>query len=212
MEYAAIVGSGLASATAAAGTGLSSLASSVTTGTLMQGGLTAVSALSSIAGGARQREQGAVSGMFHSMAAENARSEATAGALGEEFNARSEVLAGANAAVALKENLLRTVGGQRVAFAASGVDPFSGTAATLEDTMRTRVGQDADTIGRNAEVARLSRLIRASQLRQQGIYAGLREDVAGSQAIAAGVNAESSGWMRALGDVFKFGADVKNRK
>lgn len=174
--------------------GLSSLGSG---GSWLQGGATAVSALASIAGGK------AAAGM-HGWAAANARTEAEMTARGEELNAEQEYIAGANAAVGLREQLNRTIGGQRVAFAASGVDAFSGTPATLERIATERTEGDLEMLRSQTEINALQRQIKASQARQRGIYTGFRED-------AAGAASSSSGWMQAIATGFKGAADIARR-
>ncbi len=192
MEAAfAAIGSAFTGATATVGAGLSSLGSAVGL-TGLQGVTTAASALSSIGSGLIAKQQGRHSAGMHRWAADNASKEAAFSAAGEEMNAQAEYLAGADAAIRLREDLHRTIGGQRVAFAASGVDPLSGTPAKLEDLADARTADELEQIRSQTEVNRLSRRIKASQMRLQGIYQGVRET-------AAADSAETGGSMKMLG-------------
>lgn len=197
MEGAVAAGTAAtAGASAAGAAGLSALGS-LSTASYLQAGGTAVSALASIAGGRAAKD-------MHGWAASNARTEAAMSARGEELNAEQEYIAGANAAVGLREQLNRTIGGQRVAFAASGVDAFSGSPASLEKVATERTAGDLELLRGQTEINALQRQIKASQLRQRGIYTGFKED-------AAGDAASSSGWMQAIATGFKGASDIAKR-
>lgn len=165
--------------------------------TALQGGGSALSALMAIGAGRVQHD-------MHSWAAGNVRTEAALSARGEELNAEAEYLAGANAAVNLRENLNRTIGGQRVAFAASGVDAFSGSPASLEKIATDRTAGDLDLLRSQTEINALQRQIKASQIRQRGVYGAFKEE-------SAGIAAEASGWMQALSSATNFAGAVAKR-
>jgi hypothetical protein len=158
------------------------------------------------AAGASRRNAG-----LHSWAASNARSEAVFSSQQEDANANAEVIAGAQAALDLRETLQRTIGQQRVAFAASGVDPLSGTPAHREDAMEQRTGEDLELTRSQTEINRLQRIIRASQIRMQGIYQGFRSDAAATEAEAAASSRMTSALADAAGSVFKYKADEARR-
>ncbi len=155
---------GIGALGSAAATGLTAAGSSMSLGTLLQGGVSALSMLQSF-GGADATE--ASSGL---VSAEGGLREALTGlegarygveAAGMSLDAELTMLDAQRTALALRRDLGKQIGEQRVAFAASGVDPTSGTAQLLSDELRANVNKDIATVRSDAALARKTKLIAA---------------------------------------------------
>ncbi len=209
---AAMAGLGaLSTAGAGVSSGLSSLSSFAGGAGGMQGGLSLTSIIGSLAGGFASYDQAQSQKELHAFSAHNTRAEAGLSAAAEEMNATQEYLSGASAAVDLRNRLAKTIGGQRVAFAASGVDPTSGSAAKIQDVTEARAGQDLEALKSQTEVNRLQRLIAASAARRQGIVGGATEDIKVDQAGKSGDAKFAAAGFDALGTVFKAGVNMDKR-
>lgn len=163
---AAVAGAG-ALGTAAA-TGIGAIGSSASLGTLLQGGVSALSMLQSF-GGAETTEASAglveaEGGLREALTGlEGARYGVEAGVM--DLDAELTMLDAERTALALRRDLGKQIGAQRVAFAASGVDPTSGTAALLSDELRKNVNKDIATVRSDAGVARKTKRIAADMTR-----------------------------------------------
>lgn len=190
---------------------LGSVASSSSVLTALQGGATAASIIGSMSSSQAAVGNATRNAGIYQFAASNALAEGQTSAAAEETNARQEYIAGASAAASLRENLIRTIGSQRVAFAASGVDPTSGSARTLEDAAAVRTSQDLETLAQNTELAALQRQIKASQIRQRAGYQAFASEGQAMNALSQGEAAATKGAIESLGSLFKFGVDVAKR-
>lgn len=110
-----------------------------------------------------------------------------------EFASRDEFIAGRETTAALKQELVRTLGNQAVAFAAGGVDLGSVSVGTAKR-------QAIDDAERELSVASNQALSRSMQRRRAAANARARGRSAIFQSVVDG-----------LGKVAEFGMDVKNR-
>jgi hypothetical protein len=231
-----------------AGAGLSSLATSSTMATVLEGGLTAASAMSQFAAGGRQRAlanqtaaaQVANAGAMAARAEQNAalkffaadeiEAEAALAFRDYEFTASQEYLAGKSQVISQQEDLARTLSRNAVAYAASGVDATSGTAARRAEAAEARAASDREILESNATIRQLDSLLKgmavvrtagsqAFQQREQGI--AMQQDAettrrqAGLQANitrARGANQAMAANIKGLSTLGQFGVDVLRRK
>lgn len=187
----------------------SSMSSSA--GSLLQGGATALSALSSITAGRMARNSGDTSAAFSFYAADFARQEGELAYRSAELDASSEEIAGRARSNALREDLVQTIGAQQVAYAASG-GGLSGTAARMQDQTARRAAQDIAIEKSNTEIARLQSLIRGSTTRRQARLEATTLETEGRAARARGRNAEKAGYLAAGEKMLGYAADVLRRK
>lgn len=180
--------------------------------TSMQGGATAFSVLSSITAGRVARRQGDVAKSMNFYAADFARGEGEIAYRQAELDARQETIVGRARAAQLEEQLLHTLSGQRVAFAAAGGDPFAGTAARIGEQTARRGEQDLALERSNTEIARLQALIRGSTARRSANMDALTLEAEGRNAAAKGANQERLSWMAAGEKYFDYQASVARRK
>lgn len=155
---------GIGALGSAAATGLTAAGSSMSLGTLLQGGVSALSMMQSMgAADATDASAGLV-------AADGGLRQALTGlegarygveAAGMSLDAELTMLDAQRTALALRRDLGKQIGEQRVAFAASGVDPTSGTAQLLSDELRANVNKDIATVRSDAALARKTKLIAA---------------------------------------------------
>jgi hypothetical protein len=229
----------------AAGAGLSSLATKSTMSTVLEGGLTAASAMSQFAAGGRQRAlanqtAAANAGAMAARAEQNAQlkffaadeieAEAALAFRDHEFTASQEYLAGKSQVISQQEDLARTLSRNAVAYAATGVDATSGTAARRAEAAEARAASDREILESNASIRQLDSLLKgmavvrtassqAFQQREQGITmqqdaATIRQQ-AGLQAQitrAKGANQALAANIKGLSTLGQFGVDVLRRK
>ena len=195
-----------------AGAGLSSLATGSTALTVLQGGMTAASALSSIRSGNAKADQllsagqnqkvaaiaqaGALqdSAGYKFFAADFTRDQAELSARSADLEASQEYIAGRAAVTGLREDLARKVGSTRVGFAAAGVDPTSGTAARRADYQEQRGAEDIAMAQDNSRILQQQAVIKAGQIRAQGGFSAFAAETEARQALA------QAGNVTALGD------------
>lgn len=177
-----------------------------------QGGATALSVLSSItAGRVARREADAAAGMSF-FAADFARDEGRFAEAQAGLDARQEEIAGRARAAELQEQLAQTIGGQRVAFAASGVDPSRGTAARIQEQTDRR-GQDDLAIQRsNTEIARLQAKMRGSTARRQAEMEARTLEAEGDAKRRSGRAAEISSYLDAGQTYARYRMSTAQRK
>lgn len=233
---------------AAAGSGLSSLATSSTALTVLQGGLSATSALMKMRSGGAEASAGiATAGQIRADAeAQASRAEAQAGmkffaadqvmaeaglsARSAEIESSLEYTAGKQRVAALQEDLGRTLSRNTVAYAASGVDAFSGTPARRAEHMQRQAERDMATEEGNAKIAALSSLLKASAITRQAAGQSFALETEGNQmladagvtrargagqaalAIRKGANAATSGRIQGLSQLAMTAADILKRK
>lgn len=162
-------------------------------------------------------------------AAETTRAEADITARDYELQAEQDYIDGQAAATDAMKKYIRTVGQQRVAWAASGVDVSSGTAARMQDATEAEGRDNVATEERSARIKQLGDERKAMATRRQASYTarqyedeakGIQEDAAyeadsyrrkaGSYRRAA-KSQSLSGYLAAAGTGAKYVADVANR-
>jgi hypothetical protein len=143
-----------AAGTAAAGAGAAAGGSSLLA-TIVQGGLTAFSAASALAGGVAAKSEAKIE-------------EISAGAA-----ASREKIAAEDEAVRINRAMAEAVGSQAVAYAAAGIDLSSGTPAMAKQEARRRANEDFTTnrSNRNYRVAQWNQRAMAARRRGQAAYA-----------------------------------------
>lgn len=156
------------SAAAGLGTAAAGLGSAASMGTLLQGGVSMMSMLQSM-GGADATEAGIPllemqGGLQTAMAGLEA---ARYGVEAEGINLDAELtrLDAERAALTLRRDLGKQIGAQRVAFAASGVDPTSGTAMQLSSELKSNVDKDIQAVRGDAAIAARTKKIAAEMTR-----------------------------------------------
>lgn len=194
--------------------GLSSMFSgmSSSSGTALQGGATALSMLSEITAGRVARQDGNVAASMSFYAADFARKEGALASRQADLEASQEEINGRIRATQITEDLVQTIGGQRVAFAASGSSPTSGTAARIQEQTARRAAEDREIERSSAEIARLQALIRGSTARRQAGLEAAGITAEGYAAKARGANAEAASYLGAGQQALKYGMDVAKRK
>lgn len=133
-----------------------SLGSMATMETLVQGGTTALSLLSSMNGAGAISGGAATLGLTAPLQEALGQLEASRAMVDAEGIRLDTQLAGLDAertVLGLRRDLLRKTGEARVAFAASGVDIASGTAALIPAELAKAVGQDINNIRFNQGLA-----------------------------------------------------------
>lgn len=172
---AGAAGAATTAASAAASTGLSSLFSASTLGSILSGGATILSATAALSAAKTQQQS-----------FENA-------ALDTLDEIPNEEIKGMERRSTIRDELLKTIGEQHVAYAASGLDLSFGTPAVAQD-QADEEAQKALSLDQGTEdynVARLKR--RAALYRMQGI------------------EAKRGGLAKATGLVIGGAADILNR-
>lgn len=202
--FASMVAGGLSSAFGAGATAAGA--------TALQGGSTALSILSQVTAGRLTRNQANSSAQMSYYAADFAREEGRIASRQAEIDARQETIAGRAEAARLQEELVQTLGGQRVAFAASGSDPFSGTAARVADQTTRRGEEDIKMQRSNTEIARLQALIRGSTAQRSAGMEAMTLEAEGKNASAKGSNALIGSLIGAGEKWLNYKASVANRK
>lgn len=224
-----------------------SFLSSLSTYTVAQGAATAASGIASIFQGrsqARQsREQAAEyeraaaqtearagsQAQWKYYAAEVTRSEGELSARDAELQAEQAYIDGQRTVADTMKRYNQVVGQQRVAFAASGVDVTSGTAARIQEATEAEGREVVASEERSARIRQLGAERQAIQTRRQASYtAAAYEDEARATLENAAFEADSlrrrsgtarrnagmqtlSGYLAAAGTGAKFVADVANR-
>lgn len=204
MAFASMVSGGLSSAFGAGATAAGA--------TALQGGSTALSILSQVTAGRMARNQGNSSAQMSYYAADFAREEGRIASRQAEIDARQETIAGRAEAARLEEELVQTLSGQRVAFAASGGDPFSGTAARVAEQTTRRGEEDIKMQRSNTEIARLQALIRGSTAQRNASMEAMSLEAEGNNASARGSNALFGSIIGAGEKWLGYKASVANRK
>jgi hypothetical protein len=196
-----------------AGGGLSSMFSGGSgMGTMMQGGASALSALSSITAGRVARNEGEQAARMSFYAADFARDEGRAAQRSARLDARQEEIAGRATATALQEDLVQTLGAQRVAFAASGGDVSSGTAGRLQEQAAKRAADDIALEKSNTRIRTAQALIRGSTAKRQADLEAMTLEAEAGAYSRKGKNAQTAGYLEAASTAFKFGASAFKRK
>lgn len=162
------IGSAAAAGVGAVGSAAAGLGSAASMGTLLQGGVSMMSMLQSM-GGADATEAGIPllemqGGLQTAMAGLEA---ARYGVEAEGINLDAELtrLDAERAALTLRRDLGKQIGAQRVAFAASGVDPTSGTAMQLSSELKSNVDKDIQAVRGDAAIAARTKKIAAEMTR-----------------------------------------------
>jgi hypothetical protein len=193
--------------------GLSSVfGASAASATAMQGGATAFSVLSQITSGRMARNSGDQAASMSYYAADFARGEGEIASRQAAIDARQETIAGRARASQLEEDLVHTLSGQRVAYAAAGGDPFSGTAARIAEQTDRRGQEDIKLERSNTELARVQALIRGSTAKRSSEIAAMTQEANGRTSAARGANQELISLMGAGERVFNYKASVAQRK
>ena len=162
------LGTAAAAGAGAVGSAAAGIGSMASMGTLLQGGMSMMSMLQSM-GGADATEAGIPllemqGGLQQAMAGLEA---ARYGVEAEGINLDAELtrLDAERSALTLRRDLGKQIGAQRVAFAASGVDPTSGTAMQLSKELSANVGADIKTLRGDAAIAARTKKIAAEMTR-----------------------------------------------
>jgi hypothetical protein len=167
--------------------------------------------LSTLSAGKASKADADISAMFSRFAAQQSKAEAGIAANGARIEATQEYLIGQSRVLELKRRLFDDLGANSVAYAASGVDPTSGSAATRADALQRVAGQDIRLEEANAEIKRAQALLKASAIRRGNNTEtfGLNMQAANSE--ARGQAALDAAGFEALGTGLQFGADVLKR-
>lgn len=194
--------------------GLSSYFSGMGSGsaTSMQGGATALSVLSELTAGRVARNEADDSAGMSFYSAGFARREGMIASRQAGLDAEQETIAGRARAVQLQEELAQTIGGQQVAFAASGVDPTQGTAARLAEQTERRAAEDIALERSNTNIARIQALIRGSTARRSANMDAATAEAEGYATRAKGRNKAAAANLSATEKIFDFGLSVAKRK
>lgn len=199
---------GVGAAVGTAATGIGSMAS---LGTLLQGGTTALSLMQSL-GAADQQDAAAATidssaegllGAAELVRMEGGLQQALAGLDASRYNVEAEgikldaELSGLDAertALQLRKDLLASIGAQRVAFAASGVDPTSGTAMLVSEDLRKEVEADIGQVRKDAALGMKTKRM-AAEMTRSGATAARIQGVLSSiatQGKLAGIDSQLS--------------------
>lgn len=208
------IGTAAAGAATAVGTGLGSMAS---LGTVLQGGVSALSALQSMSGGSSTEASMPLVAAETSVRQELLGLEgerAKVDAAGIDLDAELTRLDAERTAMALRRDLGKQIGSQRVAFAASGVDPTSGTAALTSQQLTQAVDEDIRTVRSDAGRAARMKHIAADMTRSGATAARIQqtlEGLAGQGRIAQLAASASSQRVDALSTVASWAGDYLKR-
>lgn len=183
-------------AASSAGTGLSALQTSPGL-SILQGGATAASVLSSMTAARSARQEGDISAGLHTMAAGWDASEA-------DLNANQAYLSGQSKAIQLQQGLAATIGGQRVGWAASGLNSAGGSAAALAGEAARKADQNQSLNAANTSIAANAALL-------DGLHAQVKEQLAGISAGAKGASSSAASELDALRSGMTFGASLFKR-
>lgn len=193
------------------GAGLSSLFGAAGGITGSQAGLSLTSMLAGLAGGSAAQAEGRAQRDIAGINAKMTREEADMAARGEHLNATQEYLSGASSAVKLREHLAQTIGGQRIAFAASGVEASSGSAARVTAATEAAGANDLELSRDLTRIAQLQREINASVIRRKGELDASAIEIGGDTAKRRGDAAMTSAVLSAAGTAFKTGVSMEKR-
>lgn len=183
---------------AVASGGLNAMFSSSAASTVMQAGSSALSVLSSVTAGRVARREARSAASMNFFAASVARQQGDIDARQQEIEGRARV-------TQLQEDFLQTIGGQRVAFAASGVDPTRGTAARIQKQTARRSDQDVAMVKANTNIS-------AMQTRLKAELDAMGSTIEGKTTLARGSAQQKSSWLDVAKTGFGFAADVLQRK
>lgn len=211
MTEQVIQGAGGWSTTVTPASGLSSFAPVSLIATALQGGASAVSALSQMSAGRVAKQNAEMQADMNFFSAGVTRKETALQATSADLEGSQDYIAGQVAANQLADRLRKTIGGQRVAFAASGVDASSGSAARIQAETDRQGQEAADQQRVTMELRRLQSIISASAIRRQGEYTAAGQEVAGYLKQSQGEAANAAGKVGALGSMMDFAAKAARR-
>ncbi|MGL4397640.1 MAG: hypothetical protein ACRCS9_13955 [Hyphomicrobium sp.] len=179
--------------------------------TVLQGGSTALSALSSLRGGDRSADGARESAEQSYLAADFALSDARFAAGDLERQGQQEFLVARHRGAQIRMAAEEAAGQQQVAFAASGVVSSDGTAARLQAQRLRRAEEDARMELASGRVAKASAGVKASNVRRRGRFEAEAHKSRGDQYLAAAESARDTARTDAIGRVFEFGMDYLKR-
>jgi hypothetical protein len=148
---------------------------------------------------------------YYFTAANLSRGETELSAHGAELEASAEFIAGKARAVQLSNDLSRTIGGQRVAYAASGVSVSFGTAQQMQDDAAATSASNIALNDSNTNIRRLGAEIRAGAIRREGAMSAFQMESQGRNAIIKGENEAVARQVDAVASVGKTAQQIAAR-